>query len=198
MHTEPQSDNAAEVMLTDAPQTAGEQLEPPAQKKKMKRLVILAVSLFVIIAGGAGAMIWHEQPGFCNAFCHSPMDSYVQGWQSKDPNTLVGAHAANDVTCLECHESNLSEQLSEGMAWISGDFSDPMEPRDLATNEFCRRCHSQEDIIQASAGVLGSSGANPHAAHQETACGDCHSMHGSSTLICNNCHVFDLPAHWQD
>ena len=50
-----------------------------APKKKGKKLpIILGVVAVVIVAAGAGFFVWHEQPTFCNAICHTPMDAYVE------------------------------------------------------------------------------------------------------------------------
>ena len=169
---------------------------PKKAPKRKRGLIIAGVAAAVIVIAGAGFLVWHEQPSFCNAICHSPMDSYVEGWEARDPHTLVGAHAVAGTTCLQCHESDLGQQINEGMAWVSGNFSDPMEKRSLATEDFCMRCHERDEIVAATTDVLGSSGANPHAAHQATECGDCHSAHGTSKVMCNSCHVFEVPEGW--
>ena len=47
----------------------------PAPKKRPKRGWIVAGAVAaVIVVAGAGFWVWHEQPSFCNAICHSPMD----------------------------------------------------------------------------------------------------------------------------
>ena len=50
------------------------------RKKSRKGLVALGVAAVVIVAAGTGFWIWHEQPSFCNAVCHTPMDSYVEAY----------------------------------------------------------------------------------------------------------------------
>ena len=48
----------------------------PAPKRKRARAAIIAgVTAAIIIVAGAGFWVWHEQPSFCGAICHTPMDN---------------------------------------------------------------------------------------------------------------------------
>ncbi|MDU1389817.1 MAG: salivary glue protein Sgs-3, partial [Eggerthella sp.] len=38
--------------------------------------IVVGVVVVVLIAAGAGFWVWHEQPSFCAAICHTPMDEY--------------------------------------------------------------------------------------------------------------------------
>ena len=74
----------------------------------------MGVVAVVMVAAGVGFWTWHEQPSFCNAICHEPMDNYVEGYFN-DATLMANTHKKRaDVTCLECHEAKLSEQVAEG------------------------------------------------------------------------------------
>ena len=119
-------------------ETAAETPAPKKRKKGKKGLVILSAILVVVIAGGVGLWIWHEQPSFCAAICHTPMDPYlvtyeqengqagVDKWGNPVTNTagmLCVTHAAEGLTCMKCHVPTLSEQVNEAVAWISGNYT---------------------------------------------------------------------------
>ncbi|MFR0868921.1 MAG: hypothetical protein ACLSGS_07875 [Adlercreutzia sp.] len=90
----------------------------PAPKKRPKRgWIVAGVVAAVIVVAGAGFWVWHEQPSFCNAICHSPMDYYVETYDSGDPNLGVTAHAKAGESCLDCHTAELTTQISEVCAW---------------------------------------------------------------------------------
>lgn len=65
------------------------------------------------------------------------------------------------------------------------------------SKKLCLGCHSRETIAEATEGFGGHEGFNPHAAHVENPqCTSCHSVDGTNTLYCNDCHVWDLPSGW--
>lgn len=69
---------AADAPHSAAPAAATGTSGAPAPKKpRRKGWIIAGVVAAVIIVAGAGFWVWHEQPSFCNAICHSPMDYYV-------------------------------------------------------------------------------------------------------------------------
>ena len=53
-----------------------------AKKGKKKWPVVVGVVAVVIVAAGAGFWVWHEQPSFCAAICHTPMDAYLETYDS--------------------------------------------------------------------------------------------------------------------
>ena len=57
-----------------------------AKNGKKKWPIVVGVVAVVLVAAGAGFFVWHEQPSFCNAICHTPMDGIVKSMLS------VGAH----------------------------------------------------------------------------------------------------------
>ena len=171
----------------------------PRAPRRRKWPVVAGVVAVVVVLAGAGFMVWHEQPSFCNAICHDPMDPYVEGYYSDDATLLAAAHRQDDVTCLQCHVPTLGEQVTEGIAWATGNFYTPLERRDLATNQFCLTdgCHTRDEIAAATED-WGGNDFNPHASHttKEQECGDCHSVHRESVMSCAECHSTPLPEGW--
>lgn len=125
----------AENKRTDGENAVGD----PTPKKKSKRLPItIGVIVAIVAVAGAGFWVWHEQPSFCNAICHTPMDAYLPTYESetdqagidKYGNEVKNANAMlapvhrqeNGDTCLSCHVPTLGEQMSEGGAWITGSY----------------------------------------------------------------------------
>lgn len=189
-----------------APEKEATQKRPVAKRKKWVALGVIAA---VVIVAGVGFTVWHSQPSFCNAICHSPMGPYVEGYSSNDSTKLICAHAEAGNTCLQCHDPEISTQGSEAMNWVSGNYYDPLESRssEFATREFCFTCHNDgnpdngEDwdaIVAATANWGGSEGTNPHASHMENPeCGTCHSVHGQSQMECAACHYnIEVPEGW--
>ena len=182
---------------------------PGAKRRGRKLPIILGVCAAVLVVAGASFLVWHEQPSFCNAICHSPMDPYVEGFQDEGTDLLVGVHAKSGYECLDCHEPTLSQQVSEGVKWVTGDFADPLESRALTigTAEMCLECHDDgdaktgrdwDDIVAATTDWGGDKTVNPHASHVGTLdCGNCHSVHGTSVMYCADCHAsMDAPEGW--
>lgn len=179
--------------------------EPAGRRRGRRWPIVVGVVAVVLVAAGAGFWVWHEQPGFCNAVCHDPMDAYVEGYY-EDAALMANEHARADVTCLQCHEANIEEQVTEGLAWVRGDFATD-ESGHLtvqgvtADKKMCATggCHDWEDVKAATEDWGGEAGVNPHASHQGEAidCSNCHGAHGPSYMYCNACHDYDVPAGWE-
>lgn len=179
----------------------------PKKARPRKGIIAAIVVVVVVAAAGAGFWVWHEQPSFCNAVCHSPMDKYVESYTSNDPGKLVTQHAQAGDGCLDCHEAEITTQVSEVMAWVSDGY--PMGEdgmlatgKEFADEEFCARpeCHSMTDIVNATWGFEGNDAKyNPHSSHQDNQleCGDCHKVHETSQLYCAKCHQLNLPEGWE-
>ena len=58
-------------------QNAGQAKQPKAKRAKSKIGIVVGVAVTVVAVAGAGFWVWHEQPSFCSAMCHTSMDSYV-------------------------------------------------------------------------------------------------------------------------
>ena len=202
----------------------------PTPKRRAKRLPIIVGTVAVVAAvAGAGFWVWHEQPSFCGAICHIPMDAYydtyANGNVDKYGNEIaegdqVGMmstlHAGYDVGCLGCHTPVLTEQVSEGIKWVTGDYTvagqnsegdwilqtrtldDVVASRGASSSqEFCLNdaCHTnadgsvmtRDDLIAATAYL--SDERNPHdTRHGEIDCGTCHKAHAQSVNYCSTCH----------
>ena len=98
----------------------------PASKlaAKNKKLIVVGVVVAVIVVAGIGFWSWHNTPSFCNAFCHTPMDRYVETYEqqagqagvdkwgnevSNSSAMLVVAHKESGQNCLSCHVPALSQ-----------------------------------------------------------------------------------------
>jgi hypothetical protein len=131
-----------EKVLTPEQETEEAAVAPssgqPSPKKRNKKLpVVIGVVVAILVVAGAGFYVWHEQPSFCNAICHTPMDAYLPTYEAslnqeatdKWGNTVTTAnamlapvHREADKTCLDCHVPTLGEQVSEGISWVSGNY----------------------------------------------------------------------------
>ena len=188
-------------MTEEEKKVDGQTAEPAAQKKKKKWPIVVGVVVAVLVVAGAGFWVWHEQPSFCNAICHTPMDAVHR--------------AQNGTTCLGCHVPTLSEQIGEGMSWITGSYEvlntqtgqqvvpeksleDLVAARGIEPDQFClnESCHNmtRDDLIQATADLE----RNPHVAqHGENQCSDCHKAHRASVNMCSQCHNdAPIPEGW--
>lgn len=223
--TEETKNEAAETEQTAVSEGAeapkGGKLKAKLDAMKRWQVTLIAVVAVVVVAGG-GFAVWHDQPSFCNAICHTPMDNYVDGYFN-DEDQLAYQHAHVDGTslaaatlkggvkdknakCLTCHEAHLDEQMKEGISWVSGNYTvdtdgNPViaEPAYKGNKEFCTQCHDYSKVIAATEHYWGEDEpANPHASHQgELECSTCHKPHGTSVLMCDSCHNFAVPEGWQ-
>ncbi|MDH4207754.1 MAG: cytochrome c3 family protein [Anaerolineae bacterium] len=162
-----------------------------------KWIILIAVLLAAVVVGGVGAVAfweYHEQPQFCGT-CHI-MDPYVESWQSSALG--ANAHAEYDITCLDCHVPTLEQQISELAMYVTGDYQTPLNELKYP-KESCYECHEHgtyEQIVEMTAELEETVGANPHASHYgELECRLCHKMHKQSEDYCAQCHTwgFEVP-----
>lgn len=224
---------ATEAVEETTEATATDAKAKKAKGGKKKLPIILGVVVVVIVAAGAGFWVWHEQPSFCNAICHTPMDAsyetYATGNQDKWGNEITDENAkmammaynhkvTDGTTCLECHVPVISQQINEGIHWVTGSYevegvnkkgqTIPTE-RDLATlaegagyedeEQFCLNdsCHhvtddgtelKTRDDLIAATADL-SEVRNPHKTqHGDVSCSQCHKAHSQSVNYCTQCH----------
>ena len=190
-----------------------------------KRVGIVCGVIAVIVAiAGFGMWTWHDDPSFCGTVCHTPMASYLETYDQK-PNTegvdkygnpvsntsamLAVQHGAMGFDCLTCHKATLGQQISEGTAWLAGNYTYPLdersvaelgEPTGMGSDEMClnESCHNmtRDDLYNLTADEENL--YNPHWSHHETLdCGTCHKAHGQSVLYCTQCHAqAPVPEGW--
>jgi hypothetical protein len=152
---------------------------------------------------------WHRQPGFCS-LCHTPMTSYVQGYNGGDDRLMITPHAKGKkaVRCLDCHKQSLKDNMAVAVHWLTGNYEYPLERREFGTRAFCLTsgCHDEEKILKVTKekkmskaiNTIGDSVEyNQHdSRHGKQACFRCHSVHGKSVLQCNQCHKLQEPKGW--
>lgn len=194
----------------------------PSPKRKKTAIVVSVVAAIVVVAG-AGFFVWHEQPSFCNAICHTPMDPYLPTYEAElgSPATdkwgnevsdasgmLAAVHRAEGKNCLDCHVPTISEQVTEGIGWVSGSYYAPLWERSTTElvaargledpDQFClnESCHNmtREELVASTEDLE----FNPHVEqHGTTECSDCHKAHRASVLVCSQCHdEAEIPAGW--
>ena len=112
----------------------------PAPKRARRGAIVGGMVAVVVVVAAIGAFVWHGQPSFCNAICHTPMDGYLETYEATpgQPATdkwgnpvadaagmLSAVHRTNssNADCLTCHQPVMSEQINEGMEWIGGDYT---------------------------------------------------------------------------
>ena len=207
---------------------AGKADKAAKPKKKGHAPIIGGVVAVVVIAAVAGGLVWHEQPSFCNAICHTPMDGYLATYEAEpgqpatdkwgnevaDASGMMaalhrqkGEENGESITCLSCHVPTLSEQLSEGMHWVTGSYNVSQtldetfvpterngeqltEARKSDSEAFCLNsgCHTnddgsvmtKEDLEKLTADKYGD--RNPHATDSSLP-----SNH-TAKLACTDCH----------
>jgi predicted CXXCH cytochrome family protein len=121
--------------------------------------------------------------------CHEGLgDDFVM-----DENDLLSRHVAlgavthdegKGMDCNECHTIDYADsEFTVGS---------------VDTNELCESCHNTDEIKAATENWNGNKGVNPHNAHTELACDNCHTQHSETqVLVCGNCHVnFKLKDGW--
>ena len=206
--TMPDAGDAVSAGVGD-PSPAGAEGTAPAGAKlsklaRRKWPIAVGVVAAVLVAAGAGFWVWHEQPSFCNAVCHEPMDAYVEGY-CNDASQMAYTHQMAGTTCLQCHEPKIDEQIGEALVWVRGDFT-MGEDGKLSTVgvrsdvKMCAGagCHDFDEVAAATEDWGGKAGVNPHDSHQGYAldCSSCHTAHGQSYMYCNTCHDYEVPDGW--
>lgn len=147
------------------------------------------ILVVVLVAGTTLATAgykWHNQPDFCAAVCHDTMGYYFDNFdQGSD---LARVHKEANVTCLDCHEASLEQQVSEVLTQISGDYDIPLRQRSLE-DDVCLKCHISVESLQAKTDLLEK---DPHGGnitgHQNFTCNNCHKSHSKQVNQCSKCH----------
>ena len=212
----------------------GEETKP--QKRRKKPLVVIGTIVVVVALLGVGFFVWHNQPSFCNAICHVPMDPDLPTYEATPGHPAIdkrgrevadaagmmaavhrvaGETAGKKIDCLACHVPTISQQIEEGIAWISGKYvvfdnatyggilsehtlAELAVARGVEGDAFCLNpdCHdmTRDDLAQLTAQYT----INPHAPqHGDIYCDLCHKAHRASTNYCSQCHKdTPIPEGW--
>jgi len=167
-----------------------------------KKAVLIVMGALVLLGTvAAGAMLKaSENPSFCG-LCHI-IKPYYESWNTG--MLLDNTHAQAQIECLDCHHRTIPEKAMEGMNFIIGNYTLPLEgpPGDRA---MCLACHAEDgegsswDEIKAATNFEQS---NPHDSHNgEQNCNECHSIHDTSEVYCAQCHLFgwydELDESWE-
>ncbi len=177
--------------------------------------VLTGALLALAAAGGtvAYATRLENHDGFC-ASCHTQPESKYYDRSIAAPMDLASAHAAKDVTCIQCHSGRgatgrlgamVAVALPDLLAFRSGRFHNPAITTVPTGDDHCLKCHS---------GVEANRDFNNHfhaflplwqarAGRQAATCVDCHSSHvpggdpqtaflsqSTTGAVCQRCHAF--------
>ena len=170
---------------------------------KGRYIWLMIASVLVVGATVAGVSLWeyHEQPDFCGAACHL-MDPYLASYHGHGADLLANTHADEGITCLDCHEPTMEQQVQELVTYVKGDYRQPLKERKF-DNEWCFRCKehgSYEELVERTkdySETLTADGeaVNPHNpqvgmenAEDELPCYSCHKVHQESLLL-DYCYV---------
>ena len=198
-----------------SPETApaaaeGAAAKVPAMPKKSrkKRGITIGVIAAVVVVAAIGFFIWHEQPSFCNAICHTPMDGYLDTYEAVPgqpaldkygdqvadaAGMLAATHREEGATCMGCHVPTLGEQIGEGIGWVSGNyetvlpddvFGPRLMERDLAQLTAARGIPSEEFCLNENCHNLTREQLEEQTAGIEF---NPHSLHHGE-VDCGTCH----------
>lgn len=169
---------------TDQIEASGKEGKPRPRRGRRRALIVIGAVVVIVAVAAVAGWQWHEKPSFCNAFCHTPMDGYVENYYEGDG--LARIHADADVTCLGCHEPTVSQQMSELVTWVSGDVTTPLVQRKFG-NEMCTNCHGDfAELAERTADLKRNPHENPHSDDNE--CSMCHKSHADQVDYCGQCH----------
>lgn len=202
-------------------QKQGESEKPKKKIPRKRKLMFLGVAAGMVAVAAVAFNVWHATPGFCNnPVCHSIMDPYVQTysqaegqagtdkWGNEVTNTasmMAVTHASQSISCLDCHVSDLGQQIGEAQETVSSAYTTPLfevGAKDMLSHanhespsgigdELCMNgtCHSdltRNSLTQATANLS----FNPHDWHHGLGeCTDCHKSHRASVMVCTECHL---------
>ena len=70
--------------MQDESKSGGASAKQPPKKK----WIVAGVVAVVLVVACGGMWIWHGQPSFCAAICHTPMDPYLATYEAQ-PGTVA-------------------------------------------------------------------------------------------------------------
>jgi len=193
----------------------------PHSRRKRRRLSGLAIGAIVVgvavvgfvpVAGVSYAANLENHDAFC-ASCHTQPESQYVDKSLAPAVDLASAHAAKDVTCIQCHSgSGVTGRVSamamvalpDLLAFRSGNFHDPAVTTKPMGDDHCLKCHAdvaqRRDFNNHFHVFLSQWQArDPSAA----TCESCHVSHveggdsnvaylveSTTVAVCQSCHAF--------
>jgi predicted CXXCH cytochrome family protein len=178
------------------------------------RLAALALATVGAVSSGGVLYAAHleNNDAFC-ASCHTqPESEYVQRKQAAAVD-LASAHAAQNVSCIDCHSGAGASGRVQAMtvvaagdlaAYLSGHYHNPAIVTVPITDDHCLKCH-------ADVGAARSMNNHFHfflpqwqaSAKDAATCVDCHQSHttngpanasflnqATTVAVCQRCHAF--------
>ena len=138
-----------EEQLSPTVKAIYEQTGGPQPRKKRNKKLIVGVIIVVLVAVGAGMLVWHESPTFCSTMCHiegTYVDNYTQeqntvgrdkyGNLVTNTNAMLAvlhretkATAKPEMVCVDCHEPNFMELAHDGLNYVLGNYPLPRDER---------------------------------------------------------------------
>ena len=135
-----------------AAEEAAQETAPAPKRKSKKKWAIVGVVVVILVAVGAGMMVWHESPDFCSTMCHveeTYVKNYMQEQNAKgidkygnevsNTNAMMAvlhshtkATAKSEIVCVDCHVPNFVELAHDGMNYVSGNYPQPRNERTAA------------------------------------------------------------------
>ena len=135
--------------LNESELAEAEETNPAPKRKSKKKWAIVGIVVVVLIAVGAGMMVWHESPSFCSTMCHIEaeyVDNYMQeqgvvgtdkyGNEVSNTNAMMAvlhrntkATAKSEIVCVDCHVPNFVELAHDGMNYVTGNYPYPRNER---------------------------------------------------------------------
>ncbi|MFN8379468.1 MAG: cytochrome c3 family protein [Anaerolineae bacterium] len=191
---------------------------PPKRFRGLRRLLKIVLILALVVVGvsliGTAAVwghFWNFEVGATSSSTCSNCHVLSEQVQSlSDPIMLASNHANSGVTCVDCHPRNFEQQVTETIAYLTNNYTDPL-PRLQVKMDTCFNCHEHGSYDQLAwrstdLGVTDVTAkgniANPHQPphYSNLECNSCHLMHEPSTLLCSECHtyVFRMPVPTQE
>ena len=159
-------------------------------RKVLMRLRLAHFLAAMVVLCFAGANNTALADPSCAGSCHI-IKPYVDSLGNR--SLLASAHAEAGLTCLDCHEQTDETRAYEQKIWDSGEFDDPLAPREYDA-DFCLRCHDSYEALAAQTQTFAEKyDKNPHESHlEEVDCYECHRVHKPSNFMCAGRH----PANW--
>lgn len=217
-----------EATLTETPDLTSDSGVKPVKPKKRgrARMVILVIAIVVVLLFGSVGVVYatqHSNPQFCNLVCHTPMDAYVSSYMDGTSvnaqqtsleaplDVTVHRDSGQDIVCVTCHTDGIDTQIAEGVAWVTGNYTQPLTPLEMTVKDpsdahqrngittcLTSGCHEGIDSLESLKESTADLDRNVHDSHLGAQdCTTCHQMHEQSVNYCTQCHAdSEVPEGW--